>query len=160
MTRIELADIIFSKIEKNKALLQEQYNNSKDTIGYFFIDNILPEKLALEISCLFPNSSEMVLKKSIREDKYIGVQMNQYNNLLEEVLYAFQDDRIVKLISEITEITNPYPDENLYAGGISLMKKNQFLNPHLDNSHDKDRERWRVLNLLYYVSPNWKLEYG
>src|SRR5690606_4455186 len=83
MTRIELADIIFSKIEKNKALLQEQYNNSKDTIGYFFIDNILPEKLALEISCLFPNSSEMVLKKSIREDKYIGVQMNQYNNLLE-----------------------------------------------------------------------------
>jgi Rps23 Pro-64 3,4-dihydroxylase Tpa1-like proline 4-hydroxylase len=41
-----------------------------------------------------------------------------------------------------------------------MMGKNQFLNPHLDNSHDKDREYWRVLNLLYYVTPNWNEEYG
>lgn len=54
MTRIELADIIFSKIEKNKASLQEQYNKSKDTIGYFFIDDVLPENLALQLSDFFP----------------------------------------------------------------------------------------------------------
>ena len=41
-----------------------------------------------------------------------------------------------------------------------MMGENQFLNPHLDNSHDKDRNRWRVLNLLYYVTPDWKEEYG
>lgn len=63
MTRIELADIIFSKIEKNKASLQEQYNKSKDTIGYFFIDDVLPENLALQLSDFFPHSSQMVLKK-------------------------------------------------------------------------------------------------
>lgn len=40
------------------------------------------------------------------------------------------------------------------------MAKDHFLNPHLDNSHDKDRERYRVLNLLYYVSPDWKYENG
>ena len=40
------------------------------------------------------------------------------------------------------------------------MKKNQFLNPHLDNSHDKDRSRWHVLNLLYYVTPNWQEDFG
>ena len=48
------------------------------------------------------------------------------------------------------------PDANLYAGGISMMGRGQFLNPHLDNSHDKDRSLWRVLNLLYYVTPDWK----
>lgn len=160
MTRIELADIIFSKIEKNKASLQEQYNKSKDTIGYFFIDDVLPENLALQLSDFFPHSSQMVLKKSLREDKFIGVQMNQFEGLLEEVLYAFQDERIVKCIAEITETSNIYPDDKLYAGGISLMKKHQFLNPHLDNSHNKERERWRVFNLLYYVTPNWKLENG
>ena len=37
-----------------------------------------------------------------------------------------------------------------------MMGKKQFLNPHLDNSHDKDRNLWRVLNLLYYVTPNWE----
>ena len=40
------------------------------------------------------------------------------------------------------------------------MGKNQFLNPHLDNSHDNNRENYRVLNLLYYVTPNWDVENG
>jgi hypothetical protein len=34
------------------------------------------------------------------------------------------------------------------------------LNPHLDNSHDKDRELWRAFNLLYYVSPDWDISNG
>lgn len=52
------------------------------------------------------------------------------------------------------------PDEHLYAGGISLMDQGCYLNPHLDNSHDKDRKYYRVLNLLYYVTPDWQLDYG
>ena len=43
----------------------------------------------------------------------------------------------------------------LYAGGISMMAPGHFLNPHIDNSHDKFRQRYRVLNLLSYVSPDW-----
>jgi Rps23 Pro-64 3,4-dihydroxylase Tpa1-like proline 4-hydroxylase len=35
-----------------------------------------------------------------------------------------------------------------------------FLNPHIDNSHDGERKRYRRLNLLYYVSPDWKIENG
>jgi|ERR1019366_879994 hypothetical protein len=35
-----------------------------------------------------------------------------------------------------------------------------FLNPHLDNSHDKDRSLYRVLNLLYYVTPDWSHKSG
>lgn len=86
--------------------------------------------------------------------------MNKYSPFLEEVIYAFQDERVVQLISEICGIQQLLPDENLYAGGLSLMAKNNYLNPHLDNSHDKDRNRWRVLNVLYYVTPNWTLENG
>ena len=41
-----------------------------------------------------------------------------------------------------------------------MMGKDQYLNPHIDNSHDKDRNRWRVLNLLYYASPDWVEENG
>jgi Rps23 Pro-64 3,4-dihydroxylase Tpa1-like proline 4-hydroxylase len=52
------------------------------------------------------------------------------------------------------------PDDRLYAGGISLMAKDNFLNPHLDISHDKNLEMYRVLNLLYYVTPKWDHEQG
>lgn len=39
-----------------------------------------------------------------------------------------------------------------------MMGENQFSQPHLDNSHDNKRKLWRVLNLLYYVTPNWEQE--
>jgi Rps23 Pro-64 3,4-dihydroxylase Tpa1-like proline 4-hydroxylase len=102
----------------------------------------------------------MMLKKSIRENKYVGFEMSKYNPQLEECLYAFQDPRVVNFISELCGVKNVYPDESLYAGGLSSMGKDQFLNPHLDNSHDKDRELWRILNLLYYVTPSWETSHG
>lgn len=124
------------------------------------MDDLLPEELAIELYNCFPRSSEMMHKKSIREDKYVGFEMNKYEPLLEECIYAFQQPEVVDLISEICGIESALPDENLYAGGLSSMGKNQFLNPHLDNSHDKDRKLWRVLNLLYYITPSWEKDYG
>src|SRR5438105_13791226 len=55
----------------------------------------------------------------------------------------------------MTGLSGLDPDPELYAGGISLMMRGQFLNPHVDNSHHSDLERWRVLNALYYVTPDW-----
>lgn len=160
MKRNEYSALILQSLIENKEQLKKQFASSKSEIGYFFVDNLLPEELVLELYNSFPKANEMVLKKSIREDKYVAAQMNLYNPILEEIIFAFQDKRIVALIGEICEISEMIPDENLYAGGISMMGNKQFLNPHLDNSHDKDRELWRVLNLLYYITPNWEEEYG
>lgn len=160
MKRNEYSALILQSLIENKEQLKKQFASSKSEIGYFFVDNLLPEELVLELYNSFPKANEMVLKKSIREDKYVAAQMNLYSPILEEIIFAFQDKRIVALIGEICEISEMIPDENLYAGGISMMGNKQFLNPHLDNSHDKDRELWRVLNLLYYITPNWEQEYG
>lgn len=160
MTRKDLSDLIFSKIEKNQDILSKQFEDSKNKIGFFYIDNLLPEAIAIQIHENFPKSTGMVLKKSIRENKYVAAQMNLYHPILEDIIYAFQEERIVKLVTKICGIKEAFPDDKLYAGGISLMGKNQFLNPHLDNSHDKERERWRVLNLLYYVTPDWDIKNG
>jgi len=155
-----IATIIYNRLQEEKEMLSKQFEASKDAIGYFYIDQLLPEEFAQKISELFPKKEEMVLKKSLREFKHIAAQMDQYDPLLEQVIYAFQDERIVKLVGEICGIEQLEPDAQLYAGGISLMAKDNFLNPHLDNSHDKNRDKWRVLNLLYYVTPNWEDSYG
>ncbi len=160
ITRNSLAAIIYHKIESQKLVLKKQFQDSENNIGYFFIDNLLPEDISLKIQEVFPKPGEMVHKKSLRENKFVAAQMDKYNPILEEVIYAFQDKKIVDLIGEICNIEQTIPDEHLYAGGLSMMGNKQFLNPHLDNSHDKDRERWRVLNLLYYVTPNWKEAFG
>lgn len=156
----EIANLIFNKIHSSKEELKRLYDGSKDEIGFFFIDDLLPEDLALKLNDVFPKEEDMRCLKSLREYKFISAQMNKHNSLLEKVLYAFQDERIISEISKITDIKNLYADPCLYAGGLSMMRKDNFLKPHLDNSHDANRARWRVLNLLYYVSPDWKLENG
>ena len=154
--RTYLAQLIVNRIIQEKDRIKTQYEESKNQIGYFYIDDLLSAEITEQIDSQFPSKQEMVLKKSIRENKYIAVQMNQYPRVLEELIFAFQDERVVKIIKDLCEIEDLQPDENLYAGGLSSMKQFQFLNPHLDNSHDKERSRWRVLNLLFYVTPNWK----
>ena len=36
------------------------------------------------------------------------------------------------------------------------MDKSHFLNPHIDNSHDSNKLRYRRLNILFYISPGIK----
>ena len=160
MKRDQIADLIYQKIKQNKDYLKKQFDASSNEIGFLYIDNLLPEKLALKIYQKFPNKKDTVKRDSLRELKYTAFQMDKYDSILEEVIYTFQDNRIVNLLSDVCKIPNIYADEKLYAGGLSLMEKGNFLNPHLDNSHDKDKNRWRVLNLLYYVSADWQLDFG
>jgi len=157
--RKNLADLIVSRLEQEQDNLKKEFQQ-KGRINSCYLDNLLPIDIVLQIYQAFPSPEEMAIHKSIRENKRVAAQMDLYNPLLEEIVFAFQDNRIVQLCEAITGIANMEPDENLYAGGISLMAKGNFLNPHLDNSHDNDRENYRVLNLLYYVSPDWKEENG
>ena len=159
MNRKQMADIIVARIEKDFDALRSTYQSS-GRIKYFSIDDLLPLEVAQQIRDAFPQGESMKIKRSLRELKFIAAQMNQYDPLLEEAIYAFQDPRIVELIGGITGLKGLEPDEQLYAGGISMMVKGHFLNPHVDNSHDKARERYRVLNLLYYVSPEWERKNG
>ena len=160
MNRREIADLLVDRIASDQSSIRKQYQESQDGIGHFVIDSLLPENLAEKIFRAFPRPETMKLRKSLREYKFVAAQMDQFDPLLEEAIFAFQDQRVVNLIQELCGIETLYADEHLYAGGISLMGKGQFLNPHLDNSHEKDRERWRVLNLLYYVSPDWERSFG
>lgn len=159
MNRTELADLIMSRLNPLGNHLKDQWQRS-GPIGHFIVDDLLPKSVAAKIRAAYPEGRSMQIKKSLRELKYVAAQMDRYDSLLEESLYAFQDPRLIELVASITGLHGLEPDEQLYAGGISMMAQGHFLNPHIDNSHDKQRERYRVLNLLYYVSPGWELANG
>jgi Rps23 Pro-64 3,4-dihydroxylase Tpa1-like proline 4-hydroxylase len=154
LTRDALADEICSRLDSNREGIRLQWERSAP-IQHFVIDDLLPQEWASQIRAAFPDGSAMTLKRSLRELKYVAAQMDRYPKLLEEAIYAFQAPGVVERIAQITGLQALEPDSMLYAGGISLMAPGHFLNPHIDNSHDKFRQRYRVLNLLYYVSPGW-----
>lgn len=159
-SRKQISEWIADSLQQKKNALQEQFRTTSNPIGYVVVDDLLPTDFVKRIHSIFPSIERTEEKKSIRENKYIAYQMNRFDAVLEELIYAFQEPNVVSLIADICEIEHLEADVNLYAGGLSLMKQDNFLNPHLDNSHDKDINRWRVLNLLFYVTPDWKLEDG
>ncbi len=159
MKRGDYAKLILKRVEPLKDSLKKEFF-MPGRIPSFAVDDLLPEEIAREIYRHFPSLDAMIYKKSIRERKAIAAQMNRYSPLLEEIIYAFQDPAVVKLVSAITGLSTLIPDDKLYAGGISRMEMGDYLNPHLDNSHDMNRENYRILNLLYYVTPDWKEDFG
>jgi Rps23 Pro-64 3,4-dihydroxylase Tpa1-like proline 4-hydroxylase len=159
IARRDYADLIVPTLQAATEELKAEFQQP-GRIQTCFVDDLLPAPLARQVFEAFPKPSEMMEKRSLREHKLVAAQMNRYSSMLEEIVYAFQDLRVVSLVEEITGIKGMLPDEQLYAGGISLMSQGHFLNPHLDNSHDNERNLYRVLNLLYYVTPDWSHESG
>jgi Rps23 Pro-64 3,4-dihydroxylase Tpa1-like proline 4-hydroxylase len=149
-----LAELVAARLRAAKDDLSAQFR-TPGRVESFALDDLLEPDLAARIHRAFPPSDQMMLKKSLREFKRVAVQMDRYDPLCSAALFAFQDPVVVGLIGEITGLPVLHPDPHLYAGGLSVMERDHFLNPHLDNSHDKDRSEYRVLNLLYYVTPGW-----
>ena len=159
-TREQLADMILARLDDRT--IEEARKKFRDSqrCQWFQIDELLPAGVAAEIFSAFPTPQDMRERKTLREHKFVAAQMDRYNPLGEEALFAFHDPRVVERVSQITRMDDLHSDPFLYAGGLSLMGRDNFLNPHLDNSHNSDRSLYRVLNLLYYVSPDWKLGNG
>lgn len=159
MNRQQLGSLVAQRLRTDAHDLARQWNDS-GAIRHVAIDALLPDPTARAIHDAFPPFERMVRNVSLRERKSIAVQMDRYDPLTEEALFAFQQPEVVDLVGRITGLPRLEPDPNLYVGGLSAMRKNDFLNLHIDNSHGKNRERWRVLNLLYYVTPGWSADDG
>ena len=157
--RIQIAGLIADRLSAEEDRMARDFR-APGRISAACLDDLLPEAVAREIHDRFPPADHMTLKRSIKEHKRVAAQMDHYDPLLEEAVYAFQDPRIVASIGRITGLAALEPDADLYAGGISLMSQGGYLRPHLDNSHDGDQARYRVLNLLYYVTPGWREAWG
>lgn len=158
----QIVQFICERLREQIITLREQFVRSSEEVGvrYVVIDDLLPASLAQDIYNAFPVSNNMRLMDSFREKKYTSKSFDKFNPLMADITFAVQDTRVIKLVEEITGIQHQIPDALLYAGGLSAMGAGHFLGPHIDNSHDGARKYYRTLNLLYYVTPEWKTEFG
>lgn len=154
--------LLLDKIQTSADSIKTQWTSPVGTnTRHFVIDELLDPTSCQSIYDAFPKDGDgFFSSKSFREKKRTSADLGAYNKILADITYAFQDKRVVNLIANIVGFEHIEPDPKLYAGGLSMMFPGDFLNPHIDNSHDGDRKRYRRLNLLYYVSPDWKIEYG
>lgn len=158
----ELVQLICANLLANSNRLKQEFSESIKEVGvkYVILDDLLPVPLAEEIFKAFPDREAMRLMDSFRERKYTSKSFEKFNPLMTDITFAFQDPRVVAIVEQITGIEGQIPDSHLYAGGLSAMGQTHFLGPHIDNSHDGQRNHYRTLNLLYYITPDWSLDCG
>jgi Rps23 Pro-64 3,4-dihydroxylase Tpa1-like proline 4-hydroxylase len=159
MDRVSLGTVIADRLRRNQAALRAQFHET-GRIHACVLPGVLDVETCQAIHAAFPAPDHMMERRTLRERKYVSAQMDRYPPLLEEAVYAFQEPPVLDQLRAISDVRGLMPDPHLYAGGISMMRRGSFLNPHVDNSHDHDRSAYRVLNLLYYVTPDWRPEYG
>lgn len=150
----KIVEIICHRLESNMDKLRKEFLSSNVSTRFLEIDELLPKHLAMDIYKNFPKIDQMRHISSFREEKYTFKQLNMTPGIVEDITFAIQSPKVISLIEKITGLAGQRPDPSLYAGGLSLMAKNNFLNPHIDNSHDGDRKYYRTLNLLYYATPD------
>lgn len=159
----ELIALILQRLDKERGELKVRFNASHGEVPtrYFWVDDLLPDALARAIYEAFPKDKQAFRRfDSFRERKSTSKDMDRFPRILSDMNFAIQDARVLHRIEEITGIRDQQPDPKLYAGGLSMMFEGDFLNPHIDNSHDSERQCYRVVNMLYYVTPGWELEHG
>jgi hypothetical protein len=154
---MDLEEVISQKLLRNRENLRAQFKSPEGTdTRHFICDNLLPEPIAQAAFDSFPKDyAGFRFRNSFREKKKTSVRLDQHPRLLSDITFAMQSPRVVEQIMAIVEMTSLIPDPLLYAGGLSMMSKGDFLHPHIDNSHDVNRRHYRRLNLLYYVTPGW-----
>lgn len=160
--REELTMMAMDRLNAEREVLIAQWNAPVGTnTRHIVIDNFMPSEVAAAAYEAFPQTGDgFADRNSFREKKRTSAHLDEHHPLLGNITYALQDARLVALVGEITGMPQLEPDPKLYAGGLSMMFTGDFLNPHIDNSHDSERSRYRRLNLLYYVSPDWALDNG
>lgn len=159
--REELVTLILDRLNRDADSIKRDFKTDKGVRTQFAaIDDLLPGDIANRIAAAFPPVDKMRLLDSFREKKYTSKSLDRFDPLIEDITFAFQDERVIRKVAELTDIEDAVGDPHLYAGGISAMGRGHFLNPHIDNSHDGEQRNYRVLNLLYYITPGWKPENG
>jgi len=156
-TRRDLASTMVKRLARDADRLRHAFNAPSGTkTRHVILDDFLPEEIAHDVARAFPADHRGFKRRDdFRERKLTSVLLDDQAPILKEITFAFQSPEVIAAIGRITNISTLEPDPKLYAGGLSIMVKGDYLHPHIDNSHDSERSRYRRLNILYYVSPSW-----
>ena len=156
-----LQNEIISHLTENQDKYRMEWQTSIGT-KYLIVDKVLTSEQANYIHRNLPHAGEKMRKTKffLKSKKKTSIKLDDFDESIKNLFIVFQSKEFLRIISRITGIKKLESDSTLYAGGLTMMQKGYYLKPHIDNSHNFERTKYRRLNLLFYLNPNWKKEYG
>jgi Rps23 Pro-64 3,4-dihydroxylase Tpa1-like proline 4-hydroxylase len=133
---------------------------------HFVWDNFLEDKVAEEAQSIFPTEdSTLWTWKSNDENsiKYMCQDIDKIKTLplLYKIIEYLNSEEFCNMLSIISGIPNLVGDMRIGGGGLHMIGNGGFLKLHSDfNVADTMLDYHRRMNLIYYLSDDWKDDYN
>jgi hypothetical protein len=130
---------------------------------YVVIDDFLPREIAESLVDTFPDPGSPIWVTQPTDDqrfKLATTDEAKIPPLQRYVLFALNSGEFLRFLERLTGIDSLIADTKLVGGGMHQILPGGKLAVHIDYSHHPQNKLFRRLNLLLYLNPGWKEEYG
>jgi Rps23 Pro-64 3,4-dihydroxylase Tpa1-like proline 4-hydroxylase len=127
-----------------------------------YLDDFLPASVSEAVLRDFPEPKQLRWNEfSDRNQAKLAFDTaEKLPSSIREVLYFFNSRPMLEFLEELTGIRGLIPDPYFVGGGLHQIKPGGFLEVHADFNRQSKLKLDRRLNLLLYLNPDWKEEYG
>ena len=153
--------------------LSEQYGakfRENTPFPHVVIPNFLPRDLAKKISDEFPDPDaiDWLLEGpgnvAHTKDKYIekisSSNEELFPPLIRHVMHEFNSGTFMNFIGDLTGYKSLVPDPSFGGCGLHSTGAGGRLMIHADASRHPNSSLHQILNMIYYITPDWQDEWG
>jgi Rps23 Pro-64 3,4-dihydroxylase Tpa1-like proline 4-hydroxylase len=141
--------------------LQSTFLNA-EPFEHISIQNFLNEEYAEQLYNAFPKdieSGKWHKYNNPLEVKYAFDNMNLMPRCIKKLFYLLSTKDIAGKVRELSNIQDLEHDPFLHGAGLHIHPRNGLLNMHLDYEKHPFMNKERRLNMILYLSKDWKEEW-
>ena len=164
-----MTDNLFAKkkyvtLAKKKARLYRSAKPFPHIQLFNFLENSIAKKLAEKFPSYNEKNAWINYKKYGKNKNTNFKKANHHERdfpkIFREFIREANSRQFLLFLETISGIDGLIPDPYLIGGGLHISKKGGYLNVHSDFNWQHKLQLHRRLNVLIYLTPNWKKEYN
>tara|TARA_X000000950_G_scaffold287694_1_gene401106 strand:+ start:1149 stop:1931 length:783 start_codon:yes stop_codon:yes gene_type:complete len=148
----------------NLALKNKKKYIKNKPFPHIYFDNFLPKKLALTLSKEYPKIADIDHNWKTHKNQNVVRFFLEDSSLYEKNLKIFSmlisSRKFILFLETLTGLDSIIPDPYFVGGGAMTTGKGGFLNVHADFNYHHKLQAWRRINVLFYLTPDWKKKWG
>ncbi len=134
---------------------------SRTPYHYGCVDNFLPpeilNRVRQELEELPEAESSFDRAQERLKTSYVPERLGPYTR---QLFTALNSKAFLAFLEEMSGIPHLIPDPYYMGGGIHKVSNGGHLDIHADFNHHSKMDLERRINVLIYLNPDWKAEYG
>ena len=147
---------------KNLAATHAAAYRAARPFPHVVIDDFLPGAIAQQLVDEFPGTDDVpwIAYDSATERKLESLDEERLAPCTRHVISQLNGGALLTFLQDLTGITGLVPDPLLWGGGLHQTERGGFLEVHADFNLHPATQLHRRLNLLLYLNPGWREEWG